>query len=62
MKQFLDKKLYKNISREKDEFFIIPVKFFNGKLNLSDVCIDLTISFFCVPLIDKFSPSICNCK
>ena len=27
-----------------------------GKLNLSDVCIDLTSTSFCVPLIDRSSP------
>ena len=58
---FLDKKLYKNFSREKEGMFynsgrILLSQEFNGKLNLSDVCIDLTMSSFCVPLIDKFSP------
>ena len=28
----------------------------NNKLNLSDVCIDLSMGSFCVPIIDKFSP------
>ena len=39
---------------------ILPSQGFNGKLNLSDVCIGLTMSSFCVPLIDKFSYAIVN--
>ena len=35
---------------------ILPSQEFDGKLNLSDVCVDLTSTSFCVPLVDKFSP------
>ena len=35
---------------------ILPSQIINNKLNLSDVCIDLSMGSFCVPIIDKFSP------
>ena len=61
IKQYNNKKAYKNISIEKDEILyytgrILPSQEFNGNLNLADVCLDLTTSTFCVPLIDKSSP------
>ena len=61
IKQFLPKKVYQGISKEKDEILyytgsILPSQEFNGELNLCEVCIDLTVSTFCVPLIERFSP------
>ena len=58
---FLPKKSYKKISKEKNGILfytgrILPSQKCNGKLNLSDVCIDLSMSSFFVPLVDKFSP------
>ena len=46
---------------KKTTFFIIQDAYYNlrefdGKLNLSDVCIGLTSTSFCVPLIDRSSP------
>ena len=57
----LNKNVYKNIAKERDGILyytgrILPSQKFNNKLNLSDVCIDLTMSSFCVPLVEKFSP------
>ena len=59
IKQFLSKNVYKHISKERNEVLyfigrILPSQ--DGKLNLSDVCVDLTTVSFCVPLVDKFSP------
>ena len=61
VKQFLNEKLYKNIANEKNEILyytdrILPSQVINNKIKLSDVCLDLTIGSFCVPIIDKFSP------
>ena len=35
---------------------ILPTQQLIGRTSLADVCIDLTASTFCVPLIDKLSP------
>ena len=53
--------MYKNIAKERDGILyyagrILSSQKFNNKLNLSDVCIDLTMPSFCVPLVEKFSP------
>ena len=61
VKHFLDKNSYKNISVEKCGILyysgrILPSQRFDNKLNLSDVCIDLSMASFCVPLIEKYSP------
>ena len=55
------KRSYKNISKEKNGILvysgrILPSQKINNKMNLSDVCADLTLASFCVPLIDKYSP------
>ena len=46
--------MYKNISNGKNNILyytgrILQSQEFDGKLNLSDVCIDLTSTSFCVP-------------
>ena len=61
IKHFQTRSVYKDISREKFGILyyvgrILPSQKFNQKINLSDVCIDLSMSSFCVPLIDKYSP------
>ena len=61
IKHFLPKKRFEKISKEKDGILfytgrILPSQEFNGIQNLSDVCMDLSMSSFCVPLIDKLSP------
>ena len=54
IKKFLPKNVYKNISNEKNNILyytgrILQSQEFDGKLNLSDVCIDLTSTSFCMP-------------
>ena len=61
IKHFQSEDSYKNIATEKHGILfytgcILPLQKITDKLNLSDVCIDLTMTSFCVPLIDKFSP------
>ena len=61
IKCFQPKTSYQRISLEKFGILyytgrILPAQTFNNKLNLSDVCIDLSMSTFCVPLVDKYSP------
>ena len=61
IEKFLPQKLYKNICQKRNGILyytgrILASQELNGKLNLSDVCIDLTKSSFCVPLVDKSSP------
>ena len=51
VKQFLNEKLYKNIANEKNEILyytdrILPSQVINNKIELSDVCLDLTIGSF----------------
>ena len=52
---------YKKISTEKSGILyfsgrILPSQQFTKKVELSDVCLDLTSSSFCVPLVDRYSP------
>ena len=61
IKRFLPKNVYKNICNEKGDILyytgrILPSQEFDGKLSLSDVCVDWTSTSFCVPLVDRFSP------
>ena len=61
IKRFLPKNSYKKISEEKNDVLfytgrILPSQEIDGKLHLSDVCLDLTTSSFCVPLVEKNSP------
>ena len=61
IKKFIPKNVYKNISNEKNNILyytqrILQSQEFDGKLNLSDVCIDLTSTSLCMPLIDRSSP------
>ena len=53
--------MYRYISKERNEVLyytgcILPSQEFDGKINLSGICVDLSMASFCVPLIDKFSP------
>ena len=61
IKHFLNKTVYKNISRETDGILyftgrILPTQSIDNDLKLADVCTDLTAATFCVPLLDKHSP------
>ena len=61
VKKYCNKKQYAKISEEKLGILyysgrILPSQQFTNKLDLSDVCIDLSTSTFCVPLVDKYSP------
>ena len=61
VKKYCNKKQYAKISEEKSGILyysgrILPSQEFTNKLDLSDVCIDLSTSTFCVPLVDKYSP------
>ena len=63
LKHFNHKASYEKISTEKDGILfytgrILPSQKFDNKsdLHLSDACIDLSESTFCVPLVDKRSP------
>ena len=63
LKHFNQKSAHEKISTEKDGLLfytgrILPSQKFDNKsdLNLSDVCIDLSTSTFCVPMVDKCSP------
>ena len=61
IKCFQPKTSYERISVEKFGILyytgrILPSQTINNKLSLSDVCIDLCTSTFCVPLVDKYSP------
>ena len=61
VKKFLKGKSYKNITNEKNGILyytgrILPSQIINNKSNLSDVCMDLSMESFCVPIIEKFSP------
>ena len=61
VKKFLKGKSYKNITNEKNGILyytgrILPSQIINNKSNLSDVCIDLSMESFCVPIIEKISP------
>ena len=63
LKHFVRPEKYSKISTEKGGILfysgrILPSQKIENKsgLNLSDACIDLTASTFCVPLVDKHSP------
>ena len=63
LKHFNRKNSYEKFSIEKNGILfyagrILPSQEFDNKhnLQLSDACIDLTSSTFCVPIVDKFSP------
>ena len=61
VKRFVKQKLYQKISVEKGEILyysgrILPSQRIDNKIQLSDVCMDLSDSSFCVPLVDKHSP------
>ena len=52
---------YKKISSEKSGILyfsgrILPSQEFTNKIELSDACLDLAASSFCVPLVDRYSP------
>ena len=61
IKHFLAEKQYKTISYERNGVLlytgrILPTQKVDGGTNLADVCVDLSGSTFCVPLVDKSSP------
>ena len=61
IKHFLPESAYKKISKDRLGIMyytgrILPSQQFNAKIQLSDVCLDLCRSSFCVPLIDRHSP------
>ena len=61
LRHFRDQNYYKKISENKNGILyytgrILPSQEFENTIQLSDVCIDLTLSSFCVPLIDRYSP------
>ena len=61
LKHFYKKGYFEKISEERFGILyytgrILPAQNIENKLQLSDVCIDLSNSSFCVPLIDKHSP------
>ena len=61
VKKYLDRKRYQKITSEIDGILyytgrILPSQTFDGKLNLSDVSLDLTSASFCVPIMDSVSP------
>ena len=61
VKEFLPRNSYKEISVEKSGILyhsgrILPTQKINNKLNLADVCLDLDMTTFFVPLVDKNSP------
>ena len=61
IKQFSNKNVYNNISKEKNGILyftgrILPSQAVDNDLKLADVCIDLSSSTFCAPLLDKYCP------
>ena len=61
IKKFVDPGKYKNNSKMVDGVLyhtgrILSSEKLDGKLSLSDVCLDLTTSTFCVPIVDSLSP------
>ena len=61
VRHFLPKSSYENISQDKFGILyytgrILPSQTFGSKVELSDVCLDLSSSSFCVPIVDKHSP------
>ena len=64
LKHFYKKTYFEKISEERFGILyytgrILPMQKIENKLELSDVCVDLSNSSFCVPLIDKHSPLAC---
>ena len=61
VKHFLPEAKYKNLSQEKSGILyytgrILSTQKVNGELTMCDVCLDLTKSSFCVPIVDVLSP------
>ena len=61
VKTFMNRKSYVNISEEKDGILmytgrILASQKIDNQRHLADVCLDLSMDSFCVPLVDKFSP------
>ncbi len=61
VKNFMNKKSYKNMSTDKNGVLLytgrlLPSQKIDDQLHLADVCTDLSMNTFCVPLVDKFSP------
>ena len=61
MKQFVDARKYEKKSVMKDDILyhsgrVLAVQEVDGRINLADVCLDLSSSTFCVPIIDALSP------
>jgi hypothetical protein len=61
IKHFVKKEKYENISKEIDGILhysgrVLPGQQFNPVVNLTGIMKDLTMSTFCVPLIEKHSP------
>ena len=61
VKEFVPRNSYKNISVEKNGILyysgrILPTQKVTNKLNLVDVCLDLDMTTFFVPIVDKHSP------
>ena len=61
IKNFIKKNVYTKISTEREGILyyngrILPSQQIGNELKLADVCLDLSMSTFCVPLIDKYSP------
>ena len=61
VKEFLPRNSYEKISVEKNGILyqtgrILPTQKISNKLNLADVCLDLNMTTFFVPIVDKYSP------
>lgn len=61
IEKFVSPKKYKNISVYRDNILfyknrLLPSQNVDGKLELCDVCLDLSVDLFFVPLIDALSP------
>ena len=61
IKHFMKKNVYTKISTEREGILyyngrILPSQQIGNGLKLADVCVDLSLSTFCVPLIEKHSP------
>lgn len=61
VKAFMNKSSYVNISKEQNSILyytgrILPSQKVDNKTSLGDVSLDLSMTTFCVPLIDKYSP------
>ena len=61
VKQFVDARKYEKKSALKDDILyhsgrVLAVQEIEGRINLADVCFDLSSSTFCVPITDALSP------